>query len=86
MQHPCNCPTCDNEREELRRLRSRLNPGDTIKLGWNGAKLLGCEQVAYDTVRVEAVGADWVVVRIAEGAPLAATFGPHDDMKTELES
>ncbi len=55
----------------------QLLPGDVIKLGWNGAKHLGDETVAYEQVRVEAAGADWVVVRTERGEALAATFAPY---------
>lgn len=35
----------------------QILPGDVIKLGWNGAKHLGDENLAYEQVRVEATGA-----------------------------
>jgi hypothetical protein len=56
---------------------AQLLPGHLIKLGWNGAKLLGDTDLANETVRVEAAGADWVVVRSEAGASLAATFAPY---------
>tara|TARA_R110000744_G_C19357750_1_gene561058 strand:+ start:2503 stop:2718 length:216 start_codon:yes stop_codon:yes gene_type:complete len=55
----------------------QLLPGEVIKLGWNGAKLLGDENLAYEQVRVEAAGADWVVVRSEAGKSRAATFAPY---------
>ena len=55
----------------------QLLPGEVIKLGWNGAKLLGDENLAYEQVRVESAGADWVVVRSEAGKSRAATFAPY---------
>lgn len=55
----------------------QLLPGDVIKLGWNGAKHLGDESLAYEQVRVEAAGADWVVIRTESGESMAATFAPY---------
>jgi hypothetical protein len=55
----------------------QLLPGDVIKLGWNGAKHLGDESLAYEQVRVEAAGADWVVIRTESGESRAATFAPY---------
>ncbi len=55
----------------------QILPGEVIKLGWNGAKLLGDENLAYGQVRVEAVGADWIVVRSEAGESRAATFAPY---------
>lgn len=50
--------------------------GCEIGIGWNGAKALGDTALAYGTVRVEAVGADWIIVRDGSGLPYAATFAP----------
>lgn len=47
--------------------------GQCIKLGWNGAKYFN-EILAYEDVRVEAVGVDWVVVRDSNGRPWATGF------------
>jgi len=55
---------------------TQILPGHLIKLGTNGAKLLGDEGLNCETVRVEAAGADWVVVRTEAGASRAATFSP----------
>jgi hypothetical protein len=48
--------------------------GHPFTLGHNGAKQLGNEYVAFEVVRVEAIGCGWLVVRTASGEPLAATF------------
>lgn len=55
----------------------QILPGDVIKLGWNGAKHLGDENLAYEEVRVEATGADWIVFRTERGESRAATFAPY---------
>ena len=62
--------------------------GQTIELGWNGAKYFN-EILAYSEVRVEAVGIDWIVVRDSNGRPWATGFLPdegHDAMMQELTS
>ena len=47
------------------------NPiGYQFKLGWNGAKQLGDTAKAYQEVRIEAVGTDWMVIRTEEGTAL----------------
>ena len=61
--------------------------GEEIKLGWNGAKYF-TENLAYETVRVEAVSIDWIVIRDSNGHPWATGFLPqegHDNMRQELE-
>lgn len=62
--------------------------GEMIKLGWNGAKAMGDTDYAYEYVRVEAVGFDWVVLRSQSGKPLAGTFpglGIAGQLRQELE-
>lgn len=52
--------------------------GQKIRLGWNGAKYF-TESIAYEEVRVEAVGIDWIVIRDqndnAHATGFAATVG-----------
>lgn len=65
-----------------------IQVGQTIELGWNGAKYFN-EILAYSEVRVEAVGIDWIVVRDSNGRPWATGFLPdegHDIMIQELTS
>jgi hypothetical protein len=47
--------------------------GQAIYLGWNGSKYFN-EHLAYSEVRVEATGADWVVIRDTDGRASAAAF------------
>lgn len=63
-----------------------LQIGQTIELGWNGAKYLGDSFLSHSEVRVEAVGIDWIVVRDNAGRPWSATFEQGDDFKKELEA
>tara|TARA_B110000211_G_scaffold173288_1_gene195749 strand:- start:2147 stop:2371 length:225 start_codon:yes stop_codon:yes gene_type:complete len=51
-----------------------LRVGNTIFVGHNGAKLFGDELISYSSVRIEAVGADWLVVRTKSGKARSATF------------
>lgn len=65
-----------------------IEVGQTIKLGWNGSKYFN-EILAYESVRVEAVGIDWIAVRDSNGRPWAAGFLPdegHESMLQELTS
>ena len=59
--------------------------GQTIDLGWNGAKYFD-EMLGYSEVRVEAVGVDWIVVRTSSGKAYATGFTPGVDIKQELEA
>ena len=51
-----------------------MKTGETLSVGWNGAKLLGSEFLAHETVRVEAIGVDWVVVRDRDGQAFSAVW------------
>lgn len=63
-----------------------MNIGEIVYLGWNGAKRLCDNSVAYSDVWVEAVGVDWVVVRDETGVAHAATFCQGEDMREVLTS
>lgn len=41
----------------------QIQLGQTVTLGWNGAKRLGDTHLCDSKMRVEAVGKDWVVLR-----------------------
>lgn len=53
-----------------------LRIGEEITLGWNGAKLFADRGVLSScTVRVEAIGHDWIVIR-HDGRAYAYGFTP----------
>ena len=57
-------------------MKALTNPiGLLFILGHNGAKQLGSQYGAYNEVRIEAVGIDWIVVRDESGAAAVGTFG-----------
>jgi len=58
--------------------------GKTITLGWSGAERLGLN-CAYEEVRVEAVGHDWIVVRDSHGVPATADFYPNHGVEHMLK-
>ena len=64
---------------DCRLLFKKVQVGQEIEVGHNGSKLLGDEFIAYSTVTVEAVGADWVVVR-RQGVSYTASFGKNEDI------
>jgi ethanolamine utilization protein EutA (predicted chaperonin) len=68
---------------------SRPIVGQHFRLSWDGAKRLGACDLAGDMARVEAVGYDWVLVRIGDyteqGTPLSCGYGPNEDIMQELE-
>ncbi len=63
--------------------------GQLLHPEWNEAKELGDEDVAYncDGVRVEAVGADWIITRrVDNGKVLAATFDSPEQFENFLDN
>lgn len=51
-----------------------LKVGQPVHVGWNAAKCFNGDIIAYENVRVEAVGYDWLVVRDNRGIPYTAAF------------
>jgi len=49
--------------------------GEPFECGWDEAKALGGEDIAYTTIRLEAVGHDWAVFRGGDGQSLTIAFG-----------
>ena len=70
---------------DTRRTNIMIQVGQTIDLGWNGAKYFD-EMLGYSEVRVEAVGVDWIVVRTPTGKAYATGFTPGANIKQELEA
>ncbi len=48
--------------------------GQKVKVGWNGAKLLGDETIAYEEAHIEGYGLDWIVLRDGAGYVHVVTF------------
>lgn len=71
-------------------MAKQLAIGQLLHLDWNTAKVMGDEAVAYDdeggAVRVEAVGVDWLVVRLACGLPMSATFDSPEQFENFLDN
>ena len=69
-------------------IENTLKVGSKIRLGWNGAKLLGDATMSSSYVTIVAFGSDWVIVRSKCGYGLrCATFPtarPLVDMVKEL--
>lgn len=51
-----------------------LKVGQLVHVGCNAAKYLDGDLIAFENVRVEAVGYDWLVVRDNLGRPYTASF------------
>jgi hypothetical protein len=48
--------------------------GDTLTPGWKTAKYLGDTLATGETMQVESIGRDWIVLRDFSGAPWSASF------------
>ena len=68
---------------DIGRTKNMILIGQEITLGWNGAKYFD-SMLSSSTVRVEAVGIDWIVIRDAEGRAWASGFEKGTDILKTL--
>lgn len=54
--------------------------GEELLLNWNTAKDLGDTWLCGETIRIEAFGNDWIVVRSSNGRAHAADFVTHREL------